>query len=90
MPSGLIIQLFDVRYKTFFCDENITNKDAMSGLVGKAYPIHVMLNRKSSADNAEDFLLFCSIEAWQCVLENLDACLGISLRGGEVGRGVGS
>ena len=49
----------------------------MSGLVGKAYPICVMLNKKSSALSAEDFLLFCSVEAWQCVLENLDACLGL-------------
>ena len=33
---------------------------------------------------------FCSIEACQCVLENLYACLGTSLYGGEVGRGVSS
>ena len=33
---------------------------------------------------------FCSIEAWQWILENLYPCLGISLYGGEVGRGVSS
>ena len=49
-----------------------------------------MLNRKSSADNAEDFLLFCSIEAWQWILENLYPCLGISLYGGEVCGSVSS
>jgi hypothetical protein len=48
-----------VKIQDHFCDENVTNKNAMSDLVSKAHPSCVVLNRKSSALSAEDFLLLC-------------------------------